>query len=140
MNGGLDLYEDSTQNFESELDKCLEDDCVSELSFSEETQSDDIILSKIRNISLQGRISASSSKFDIFKYIISTYKDDPVMVETMLAITAVPSNQVSVERIFSGMKYALSDARANLSGSLLNDILTCRYNAQLFDRINFDAY
>lgn len=126
--------------FESELDLLLDDDCISNTSLDENLLTDDLILDKIRKISLQPRVSASNKAFNIFRYISETYKDDPVMVETLISISAVPSNQVTVERVFSGLKIVLSDSRPNLSANLINDILICRFNASLLTRIDFDSF
>lgn len=45
-------------------------------------------------------------------------------------VHAVPMTQVSVERLFSSMKFILSDLRTNLSHDILDDILIVRSNKE----------
>lgn len=45
-----------------------------------------------------------------------------------LAVLSVPATQVSVERIFSALKYVLSPLRHNLLGDAVNDILVIQQN------------
>lgn len=140
IKGESSIINQNKSFFESELDVLLDDDCISNTSLDESIMSDDLILDKIRKISLQARVSASDKSFNIFQYISENYKDDPVMVETLVSISAVPANQVTVERVFSGLKIVLSDSRPNLSADLINDILICRFNASLLKRIDFDSF
>ncbi|XP_043461187.1 uncharacterized protein LOC122497881 isoform X2 [Leptopilina heterotoma] len=46
-------------------------------------------------------------------------------------VHAAPMTQVSVERLFSSMKFILSDLRTNLSHDILDDILLVRSNKEL---------
>lgn len=44
-------------------------------------------------------------------------------------VHGIPMTQVSVERLFSSMKYILSDQRANMANDLLESILLIRCNS-----------
>ena len=46
-------------------------------------------------------------------------------------LSAMPVTQVSVERLFSSMKFILSDHRASMKQDLLDAILFLRANVQL---------
>lgn len=48
-------------------------------------------------------------------------------------VLAVPGTQVSVERLFSQLKFILNDNRANLSSTVLNNILLLKSNYTLFE-------
>lgn len=56
----------------------------------------------------------------------------PELSELAMTILAVPSTQVSVERLFSGLKFILSPYRTNVSSKHLEDQLLVRTN-RLFD-------
>lgn len=58
----------------------------------------------------------------------------PELYQLAMIIHAMPITQVSVERLFSSMKYIFSDLRGNLSPELLDDILVIRSYFQ-FNRI-----
>ncbi|XP_043477520.1 zinc finger BED domain-containing protein 4-like [Leptopilina heterotoma] len=52
----------------------------------------------------------------------------PELYELAVIVHAVPMTEVSVERLFSGMKFVFSDFRANLHPDILDDILLLRSN------------
>ena len=54
--------------------------------------------------------------------------DSPILYELSQIILAIPSTQVSVERLFSGLKFILSPLRYNIAGDKLNDIMIIRTN------------
>ena len=71
-----------------------------------------------------GRLKADS----VWK-IIDTL-DEPLLT-TAKILSAMPVTQVSVERLFSSMKFILSDHRASMKQDLLDAILFLRANGQL---------
>ena len=71
-----------------------------------------------------GRLKADS----VWK-IIDTL-DEPLFT-TAKILSAMPVTQVSVERLFSSMKFILSDHRASMKQDLLDAILFLRANVQL---------
>ena len=71
-----------------------------------------------------GRLKADS----VWK-IIDTL-DEPLLT-TAKILSAMPVTQVSVERLFSSMKFILSDHRASMKQDLLDTILFLRANVQL---------
>ncbi|KYQ47162.1 hypothetical protein ALC60_13794 [Trachymyrmex zeteki] len=52
----------------------------------------------------------------------------PELYKLSKIILAAPATQVSVERLFSALKFILSLLRSNLSKELVNDILVVRCN------------
>lgn len=52
----------------------------------------------------------------------------PALYELAAVVHSVPSTQVSVERLFSAMKFILNDLRTSLNGDILEDILLIRAN------------
>jgi hAT family C-terminal dimerisation region len=55
----------------------------------------------------------------------------PELYKLAQTVLAVPATQVSVERLFSGMKFILSHLRASMNSDILEDILIVRSNAIL---------
>lgn len=53
----------------------------------------------------------------------------PELYEIAQTVLAVPATQVSVERLFSGMKFILSHLRASMNSDILEDILIVRSNS-----------
>ena len=62
--------------------------------------------------------------------LLAYWKDNkyvmPELYKLAMICLSVPMSQVSIERLFSSMKYILSDLRGNLSPDLLDDILLTR--------------
>ena len=68
-------------------------------------------------------------KADSVWEIIDTL-DEPLLT-TAKILSAMPVTQVSVERLFSPMKFILSDHRASMKQDLLDAILFLRANVRL---------
>ena len=68
-------------------------------------------------------------KADTARTIIDTL-DEPLLT-TAKILSAMPVTQVSVERLFSSMKFILSDHRASMKQDLLDAILFLQANDQL---------
>ena len=82
------------------------------------------VTSSIEKMERLGRLKADG----VWK-IIDTL-DEPLLT-TAKILSAMPVTQVSVERLFSSMKFILSDHRANMKQDLLDAILFLRANVQL---------
>ena len=95
---------------------------------------------KICSISAQERVSGADKKFDIFQYYREKFRLDRAMLETAVSILSVPSNQVSVERTFSGLKIVCSDRRMGLTPEIIDDIMVTRCNANLLSKIDFNSF
>lgn len=67
-------------------------------------------------------------KVDILDFWESRKSTMPELYELAQILHAVPMTQISVERLFSAMKFIYSDLRGNLSPALLQDILIVRCN------------
>ena len=53
-----------------------------------------------------------------------------------MIVLATPATQVSVERLFYGMRYIFSTLRGNLKADILNAILLIRCNSDIFNNIS----
>ncbi|XP_043464663.1 zinc finger BED domain-containing protein 4-like [Leptopilina heterotoma] len=67
-------------------------------------------------------------KEDILKYWEVRKSSSPELYSLATIVHAAPMTQVSVERLFSGMKFIISDLRTNLSHDMIDDILIVRTN------------
>ena len=66
------------------------------------------------------------AKSNLFSYWESNKFNKPELYQLAIISQGMPMTQVSVERLFSGMKYIFSDLRGNLLPGLLDDILVIR--------------
>lgn len=80
----------------------------------------------------QKRLSHKSDVLKFWKQMETTY---PELSELAKTIFSVPSTQVSVERLFSGLKFILSPYRTSISSKNLEDQLLVRTN-RLFEKKN----
>lgn len=76
-----------------------------------------------------------SSAFDVWKYWLDRRTTHPELSKLALVLLSVPSNQVDVERSFSGMALTLTDRRFNLSEENLESILLIKPNGSLINEI-----
>ncbi|CAH0397613.1 unnamed protein product [Chilo suppressalis] len=91
----------------------------------QETNSTNVLLREIRNL------PRLPIKENIIKYWNSKLSS-PEVAELALCVLATPATQVSVERLFSSVKYILSPLRSNLSQTTLANIMVIRSNHDLF--------
>ena len=63
---------------------------------------------------------------DIVKYWSNYYNQD--LSKVCLVVLSLPVTQVSVERLFSGLKYILSDLRMRMSPEIVDSIMVLRSN------------
>lgn len=116
----------SEDEFEKELD-FLEQQKSSDQALSStldpNSQIKQKVTSSIEQMERLGRLKASS----VWK-ILDTL-DEPLLT-TAKILSAMPVTQVSVERLFSSMKFILSDHRASMKQDLLDAILFLRANGQ----------
>lgn len=80
----------------------------------------------------QKRLSRKLNILKFWKQMKTTY---PELSELAKTIFSVPSTQVSVERLFSGLKFILSPYRTSVSSKNLEDQLLIRTN-RLFEKKN----
>lgn len=69
-----------------------------------------------------------NSKDSILQFWEGKKLTDPQLYQLAITMLAIPCTQVSVERLFSSLKYVLSDLRYNLKDSIVEDILVLRNN------------
>lgn len=71
-------------------------------------------------------------KIDILHFWEEKRKKQPELYKLAMVILSVPATQVSVERLFSGLKFVLSSLRANINENILEDQLLVRANRIFF--------
>ena len=117
----------SEDEFEKELDLLEQqkspDQTISSTLYAN-AQIKQKVTSSIEKMERLGRLKADS----VWK-IIDTL-DEPLLT-TAKILSAMPVTQVSVERLFSSIKFILSDHRASIKQDLLDAILFLRANGQL---------
>lgn len=86
---------------------------------------------------LQDRVD---SRVDVVKFWLDMAKSNTflMLIETAFVVLAAPGTQVSVERLFSLLKFILNDLRDNLSSGNLRNILIVKGNYEHLDE-NFFA-
>ena len=67
-------------------------------------------------------------KINILEYWRNMKTVQPELYKLSVVVFAVPATQVSVERLFSGLKFILSPLRSTINGSVLEDQLLIRVN------------
>lgn len=68
-------------------------------------------------------------KENVLQYWYKRQKTHPELYELSCVALAVPVTQVSVERLFSSLKFILHPLRMNMQASLVEDLLLVRNNA-----------
>ena len=68
--------------------------------------------------------SKGETVWDVIKHL------EELLLTTAQSLSAMPVTQVSVERLFSSMKFILSDQRSSMTQELLEAIWFLRANAQ----------
>ena len=116
-----------------------EDEFEKELDLLEQRKSPDQAISSTlyANAQIKQKVTSSIEKMerlgrlkaDSVRKIIDTL-DEPLLT-TAKILSAMPVTQVSVEQLFSSMKFILSDHRASMKQDLLDAILFLRANGQL---------
>nr|XP_029721843.1 uncharacterized protein LOC115263054 [Aedes albopictus] len=76
-----------------------------------------------------------SFSFDVFEYWKNRQKTHPELSKLALVFQSVPSNQINVERCFSGMALTLTERRTNITDEALENILLIKLNSDLIDEI-----
>lgn len=69
-----------------------------------------------------------SRKTNILQFWEEKRKYQPELYKLAIVVLSVPATQVSVERLFSGLKYILSPLRTNINDKILEDQLLVRTN------------
>ncbi|XP_062538553.1 zinc finger BED domain-containing protein 4-like [Armigeres subalbatus] len=75
--------------------------------------------------------SESSTRFDILQYWKKRKFSSPRLYRLAMVVLAAPSTQVTVERLFSQLKYILTDRRMQLYGVSVHDIMILKMNPDL---------
>ena len=89
------------------------------------SRQDDGIDKIIEAFSKENRIDKETN---LLQYWLERKNVNPVLFHLSQIVLSVPATQVSVERLFSSLKFILSPQRSQMSETLLNDILLIRAN------------
>lgn len=73
-----------------------------------------------------------SRKINILQFWEEKRKSQPELYKLAMVALSVPATQVSVERLFSGLKFILSPLRTNVNENILEDQLLVRANRLFF--------
>lgn len=78
-------------------------------------------------------ISADSSQETVLNFWNSQKKNYPILYQVSQVVFSIPGTQVSVERLFSEMKFVINDLRASLLAESIDDIMLVRRNFSLLE-------
>jgi hAT family C-terminal dimerisation region len=95
-------------------------------------KTDDDIKQKIFNLANQAPINLSENVLQNWE---RRRYDDANLFQISQIILAVPPTQVSVERAFSALGLVLTARRNRLADKTIDDLLVCKLNVEIFDRI-----
>jgi hAT family C-terminal dimerisation region len=98
------------------------------------------VSAKILKISLQNPVQLSNKNFNFFEYACEQFKDDFNLILCVTSIAAIPSSSSSVERIFSSLRIAITPHSNQLSSNIVQNLLICRNNLSLVNKIKFDTF
>lgn len=97
------------------------------------------------NITAESNISASGKEpsevepvtppFDILEYWKKRKFSNPRVYRLAMVVLAAPSTQVTVERLFSQVKFILTDSRMRLSSVSVKDIMVLKMNKDLLEKV-----
>jgi len=117
-----DNDDDDRQEKEPDDLECL---LKSKESVRRRSRQDDGIDKIIEAFSKENRIDKETN---VLQYWLERKNVNPVLFHLSQIVLSVPATQVSVERLFSSLKFILSPQRSQMSETLLNDILLIRAN------------
>ena len=117
-----DNDDDDRQEKEPDDLKCL---LKSKESVRRRSRQYDGIEKIIEAFSKENRIGKETN---VLQYWLERKNVNPVLFHLSQIVLSVPATQVSVERLFSSLKFILSPQRSHMSETLLNDILLIRAN------------
>lgn len=80
---------------------------------------------------VNGEPTHKGKPFSIIEYWKSKRLHNPLCYKLAMVIYSAPSTQVTVERLFSHLKFILTDFRNKLSSMSIKDIMLLRMNSDL---------
>lgn len=91
-------------------------------------------LLKYEQTYLKKRLNSKSSVLQFWKKMLCEY---PLLYKVAMVVLAAPAPQVSVERLFSQIKFILNDLRSVLSSKHVENIALVRNNFEHLDQTFF---
>lgn len=77
----------------------------------------------------------TSIRFDVLQYWRKRRYSNPRIYRLAMVVLSAPSTQVTVERLFSQVKFILTDSRMRLSDVAIKDIMVLKMNAHLLEGV-----
>jgi hAT family C-terminal dimerisation region len=127
----LEPVHDELQN-DDDLQQFFRTNFRQPTSHSSAGKTDEDIQQKKFNISNQPPINLSENVLHNWE---KRRYDEPNLFKISQVILAVPPTQVSVERAFSALGLVLTARRNRLGDKTIDDLLVCKLNSDVFDRI-----
>lgn len=132
-----------SSNFvENYLADFFKEDSVSSL---DDSNSGDELLMEIAKLETRAKVSictssspgstSTSEPFDIFNYWKQRRHTNPRIYRLAREVLSIPSTQVTVERLFSQLKYVMDDNRMRLSDQTVKDLMLLKMNQHLLPRV-----
>lgn len=75
------------------------------------------------------------TSFDILEYWKKRKFSNPRVYRLAMVVLAAPSTQITVERLFSQVKFVLTDSRMRLSSASIKDIMVLKMNEDLLGNV-----
>lgn len=82
----------------------------------------------------------TASIFQYYEDLLRKKEINEDVFDMAVTVLAAPATQVSVERSFSALGIVLDQRRMKMKGSMIDDILVCRLNSELFSVVNFEKF
>lgn len=140
-----DLTEISTKPLQydsDDLDQFYEEQIGNvECEIETQDESDTTLLECIQKLGRQEKLSLQTTNiFQHYENLLRNREIDEDTFDMAVTVLAAPATQVSVERSFSALGIVLDQRRTKLKSKMIDDILVCRLNSELFSLVNFDKF
>lgn len=143
LNIRLDELEGVSNNIDNFSSTPAENDLVEEylsVLFEENVaktshQEEKTILSEIVQLESRTKIAVSTQDFNVIQYWIKKRYTDPKLFRLAKILLSVPSTQVTVERLFSQLKFVITDNRMKLKDETVKNVMFLKMNSQLLEEI-----
>lgn len=87
------------------------------------------------DVSSPGASTTTSESFDILNYWKQRRHTNPRIYRLAREILSIPSTQVTVERLFSQLKFVMQDNRMRLSDQSVKDLMLLKMNPDLLPMV-----
>ncbi|KAK3924520.1 Putative AC transposase [Frankliniella fusca] len=123
-----ELTSDGGEETDDELAEILSAGDSTRLQRSTDSSTD--ITSKL-NVYFRSTPRIKDRKINILKWWEEKKVEMPELYEVAIVVHAIPSTQVSVERLFSALRFVMHHLRGNLSSQMIEDLVLILNNSHL---------